>query len=376
MKRSFIREILENINPNTISFAGGLPSANLFPLTQLEESSRKVLNDSSSLQYGTSSGYEKLKEKIAQLYTDDGFTTKPSNILITSGSQQALDIISRYYSNSSITIEKPSYLGAMNIFRLNNLDMQSISLNSSFYDKETFDNSIMDTKLAYLIPDFQNPTGFTYNSKQRKEISNTIKKNNAILIEDAPYSKLYFENEFESISKFLPNNSYHLGSFSKILSPGLRIGWIRASEDLLEPLIAYKEAMDLHTSTLGQHILNDYLENNENFNMHKEKIRRVYKKKLQIFTAYLNEILPEFIYEKPKGGMFIYGRLNHVNTSALVQKCLNKGVVFVPGNEFYDNNNNQSEIRFNFTHSTSSQIYNGLKLIKEIIKEGELCKAS
>jgi len=195
------------------------------------------------------------------------------------------------------------------------------------------------------------------------------------LIEDSPYSKLYFENEFESISKYIPNDSYHLGSFSKILSPGLRIGWIRASEDLLEPLIAYKEAMDLHTSTLSQYILNDYLKNDNSFAEHKDKLRRVYKKKLQIFTTYLDELLPEFIYDKPKGGMFIYGRLNHVNTSVLVQKCLKQGVVFVPGSEFYNDKNNQSEIRFNFTHSSSKEIYNGLRIIQKIIKEGESCKA-
>lgn len=373
MRRSFIREILENTTTNTISFAGGLPSADVLPIRSIKQSAINSLNDTSTLQYGLSSGDNSLKEKIANIYTKEGFKTTKENILITSGSQQALDIISRYYPFKGITIEKPSYLGAINIFKLNSMKIDDIPINKENSNINLFDKSINKTKLAYLIPDFQNPSTYTYSQSQREDIANSILKNNAILIEDSPYSELYFNKKYKSISSLIKNNSYHLGSFSKILAPGLRIGYIRASKKLLEPLIAYKEAMDLHTSTITQAILNDYLNKQNQFNTHKESLRTIYKKKERIFRTYLDEILPEFIYTKPKGGMFIYGRFNHINTSVLVQKCLEKGVVFVPGNEFYMNNLNQSEIRFNFTSCSAQQIYKGLNIIKSIIKEQQ-CK--
>jgi len=373
MRRSFIREILDYIKQDTISFAGGLPNADLFPTKKLEEASNVIMNDNSYLQYSSSNGYDKLRQSIANIYTNDGFKTSKENILITSGSQQALDLISRYYSNKSITIEKPSYLGAMNVFKLNNMNIDAINMNSYNYSLDIFDKSIKKTKLAYLIPDFQNPTGYTYSKEQREFIINSILKNNAVLIEDSPYSELYFEKKFKNISSSIPNNSYHLGSFSKVLAPGLRVGYIRASKELIEPLIAYKEAMDLHTNNISQYILYEYLKNNNEFENHKNTIRKVYKKKSQIFQSYLDEILPEFIYTKPKGGMFIYGRLNHINTSVLINNCIKKGVVFVPGNEFYLNSNNQNEIRFNFTHTSSKDVYKGLHIIKKEIQKIKQC---
>ncbi len=302
MKRSFIREILEHTNNNTISFAGGLPNAKLFPIEQLKRSAQVVLDDTSSLQYGNSTGYEKLKEKIAKIYCDDGFLTSSSNILITSGSQQALDIIARYNSNKNITIEAPCYLGAMNIFNLNNMIIDTVELQNDGCDIKQLEQSISKSKLAYLIPDFQNPTGITYSNEKREQIASIIKEQNAILIEDSPYSDIYFKTKFDCISKNIPQNSYHLGSFSKVLAPSLRIGWIRADEKLLEPLIVYKEAMDLHTNGLSQFILNNYLENINEFENHKNKIRKIYSKKMQIFCNFLDDVLPQFEYIKPKGG--------------------------------------------------------------------------
>jgi 2-aminoadipate transaminase len=371
MRRSFIREILENINEDTISFAGGLPDENLFPKKKIEESYRAVMNDASYLQYGLSSGYEDLKIKIATQYTNNGLITSSDEILITSGSQQALDIIARYYKNTSISIEKPSYLGATNVFKLNNLSMESLEINNKSYNIEKFEDNIQKTKLAYLIPDFQNPTGFTYSDKMREEIALCIKNNNALLIEDSPYSDLYFEKKYRSISSYIPNNSFHLGSFSKVLAPGFRVGYIRANKELLKPLLAYKEAMDLHTNNISQYVLNEYLKHIDDFIHHKKVLRKVYKKKLQIFKTYLDEILPEFEYEKPKGGMFIYGKFKNIDTAILVQKCIKKGVVFVPGNEFYINSDEvTNEIRFNFTKTTAKEVYKGLHIIKSIIDKG------
>jgi len=369
MKRSFIREILEHTTDKTISFAGGLPDEKLFPNKKLQESANRVLNHQNTLQYTKSTGIDELKEKIAQMYCEDGFDTKASNIMITSGSQQALDIISRYNHGKLITVEAPSYLGAMNIFNLNNLKQTPINIEKDGINIDKFIKSFKDTKFSYLIPDFQNPTGITYSQEKREQIISIIKKNNGILIEDSPYSKLYFESKNRSMSSSLENNSFHLGSFSKTLAPSLRIGWIRADEKLLNPLISYKEAMDLHTNGLSQYILNDYLNDKNGYANHLNTLRTEYKNKMLLFKKYLDLYLPEFQYSEPKGGMFIYGKLENINTSTLVQKCLKNNVIFVPGCEFYDTNPKVNEIRFNFTYTNEEKIKIGLSKISDMIKE-------
>ncbi len=368
MKRSFIREILENINNQTISFAGGLPNAELFPSKQLQRCANIVLKDNQTLQYSTSTGLQSLKEKIALLYTNEGFKTDANNIMITSGSQQALDIISRYHQGKTITTEAPSYLGAMNIFDLNNITQEPLILKKTGIHLKSFRKSFHKTKLAYLIPDFQNPSGKSYSQIKRENIANIILKDGGIIIEDAPYKDLYFKEKSQSISSLIPNNSYHLGSFSKSLAPALRVGYIRASKELLQPLIAYKEAMDLHTNGVTQAMLNEYLNDASSYSGHLNILREYYQKKMQFFAQSLDKYLPQFEYTKPKGGMFIYGKLPNINTSNLVKKCLQNGVVFVPGAEFYTTRASYNEIRFNFTNCSNNDIEKGLKIISKILK--------
>ena len=367
MKRSFIREILEHTSKDSISFAGGLPDSSLFPNHDLKIAANTALNDPQSLQYSTSTGYAPLKEKIAKLYTDDGFATTSDEILITSGSQQALDIITRYYSNRDITIEEPSYLGAINVFTLNHLKLDAVTLHLDGINIQKFKNSFAKRRFAYLIPDFQNPSGCTYSKQKREAIAKIIHESNGVLIEDSPYSKLYFEKENSCISRLIPDRSFHLGSFSKTLAPALRLGWIRADKKLLQPLIAYKEAMDLHTNGLVQHILNEYLKDDDRYKKHLQMLRISYHDKMEFFAQKLDELLPSFIYTKPKGGMFIYGKFSDIDTSLLVKKCLEKDVVFVPGVEFYTHDKNINEIRFNFSNVSKKEIVEGITRIKEII---------
>jgi len=374
MKRSFIREILEHATSSTISFAGGLPDETLFPHLDLRESACHILKENKALQYGTTQGYLPLRNKIAHLYTEEGFETTAENIMITSGSQQALDILSRYYQGGKITIEAPSYLGAMNLFTLNRLEQESIVLHHDGIDTDAFESSIAKTALSYLIPDFQNPSGYTYSQEKRIQVAECIRSHKGILIEDAPYSALYFTHKQQSISAMLPTQSYHLGSFSKVLAPGLRLGWIRADQALLEPIIAYKEATDLHSNGLSQHILDHYLTDPNRYQTHIARLRKMYRKKMQIFKAYLDEILPEFVYSIPEGGMFIYGSLPDIDTSTLLQTCLKEGVLFVPGSEFYKElsepkHSGREEIRFNFTNAGAKEVYQGLKIIAEVYKE-------
>jgi len=363
MKRSFIREILESITPETISFAGGLPDEHLFPHEALRTSANRILSDPSHLQYSTSSGILPLREQIAAIYSGQGFETHADNILITSGSQQALDLLSRHYRDRSITIESPSYLGAMGIFALNHLHTDAITLEHDGITINPFAQSLERTQLTYLIPDYQNPTGRTYSLEKRKVIAAQVQKHNAILIEDGPYSDLFFESRQPAISAMIPDRSYHLGSFSKTLAPALRIGWIRASEALLRPLLIHKEAMDLHTNSLTQYILFDYLSHGDQYATHLKNLRKHYAKKRKAFSEALTKYLPSFVFEKPKGGMFIYGRLPGVDTAELVKMSLKKRVVFVPGNEFYGEGRGMDEIRFNFTHPNTEATIRGIKIL-------------
>ena len=369
MKRSFIREILESIDENTISFAGGLPSEKLFPSDDLKTATLMLFDNPKVFQYGLSNGIPELREKIASRYTKEGFATFKENILITTGSQQAMYILAKFYESKDITIEEPSYLGAMNIFRLNHLKMQGIKLENDGVDLEAFEKSFKQTKLAYLIPDFQNPSATTYSNKKREEVSNIVKKYNGILIEDSPYSELYFEKKSKYISASVPNHSFHLGSFSKTLVPSLRIGWIRANEEKIKSLLIIKESIDLHSCGLSQYILAEYLKDEVKYEKHLQEIRDDYQAKAQFFSQALKTIMPEFKHQTPKGGMFLYGGFEDkkIDTFALVQECLKKKVVYVPANQFYIDKVPNSEIRFNYTHSSFEQIEKGLKLIKSCL---------
>jgi 2-aminoadipate transaminase len=367
MKRSFIREILEAIDDKTISFAGGLPDENLFPIKDLQKASRKVLKNKKHFQYTVSTGINPLREKIAQFYKRDGFPTEAENILITTGSQQALYILAKYFEKQSIVIEDPSYLGAVNIFKMNTLAMEAVTLDYDGIDIKGFEKEYKKVKLAYLIPDFQNPRSSRYSKRKRKSIVDIVLKEGGYIIEDTPYSELYFNKKEESISKYIPNNSFHLGSFSKTLSPSLRVGWVRADKELICRLTQIKETIDIHTCGISQYILNEYLEDETRYIKHIETLRGEYHKKMEYFAKCLKKILPEFQFEKPKGGMFIYGKLPNIDTKELVYEALKKGIVYVPGSEFYLHNKIQDEIRFNFTHSSKKEIKEGLKRLKGIL---------
>ena len=367
-KRSFIREILESIDNETISFAGGLPDESLFPIEDLAKASEQVFKNKKHFQYTISNGITPLREKIAKFYSDEGFETKPSNILITTGSQQALFIIAKYFQNKEIVIEKPSYLGAVNIFKMNNLSMRPVALDYDGINIKEFNNIYPSIKLAYLIPDFQNPKASLYSQTKRDAIVKTVLKNKGYIIEDTPYSELYFEQKAKSISAETPNNSFHLGSFSKTLSPSLRIGWVRANEKIISALTQIKETIDLHSSGISQYILDEYLKDENRYKKHLELLRYEYKNKMEYFVKSLQEELPNFVFEKPKGGMFVYGKLPGVDTKALVYKALKKKVVYVPGVEFYLDDSVSDEIRFNYTHSTKEEISIGLQRLKSILK--------
>ena len=364
MKRSFIREILDVITRDTISFAGGLPDASLFPLDALRDAADAVLRDPSSLQYARSQGESALREKIAARYTAGGFPTRPDEILITTGSQQAINLIAKAFLENGVTVELPAYLGALNVFRLAGVGIEGVALHTEGVDIEGLRRSSARTNAAYLIPDFQNPTGLSYSDERRKEVADVFAANGALLIEDAAYSELYFDRKRRPVSADLPSQSFHLGSFSKVLAPGLRVGWIRTDEEKIRRLLIVKEALDLHTATLNQRIIDVYWQAH-GLDAHIAAIRSSYGQKMETLAGVLKKELPQFIFEKPEGGMFIYGNLPGTDTMALVRRCIENGAAFVPGSEFYPAEGATDEIRFNYTNATPEQMERGMRIIAE-----------
>jgi len=368
MKRQFIREILAIITKDTISFAGGLPDASLFPLDAFGKAAERVLHDSSALQYSRSQGYGPLREKIAQRYTDAGFETRADEILITTGSQQAINLIAMSMLPDGVTVELPAYLGALSAFRLARTKTDGVALERDGIALAPFARSIAKTGAAYLVPDFQNPTGLRYSTAKRDAVAKAMLRADALLIEAAAYSELYFDHASMPMSASMPHRSFHLGSFSKILAPGLRVGWIRASESNLRRVLIVKEAIDLHTSTFDQRLIDAFWEA-EGLDRHIARIRTHYKEKKDALSLALRTQLPDFRFEEPHGGMFIYGSLPGTDTKALVNRCLEAGVAFVPGSEFYPDEPAHDEMRLNFTHTAPAQMERGIGLIADVNRE-------
>jgi 2-aminoadipate transaminase len=269
--KSFVREILKvTEDREVISFAGGLPNPRCFPVQEIAAAAEKVLNEcgEAALQYATSEGYLPLRQMIARRYAEQGVLVSPSEILITNGSQQGLDLLGKAFLNKGdgIIVERPTYLAAIQSFGLFEPRFHSVPLQEDGVDPEAIEKSLTqdESKLFYSVPNFQNPTGITYSREKRRAVAEKLQGNNTVFIEDNPYGELRFIGEDEpSLRTFLGDDCVLLGSFSKIVSPGIRLGWIAACPEIMEKLIVAKQASDLHSNYLCQRIVHQYLLDND-----------------------------------------------------------------------------------------------------------------
>lgn len=368
MRRSFVREILEATTGETISFAGGLPDAGLFPLERLSEAAGRAMTRE-TLQYSVSGGIAPLRRLLADYYTGLGLPTQPEQILITTGAQQALDLMSRVYFREGAVVEAPAYLGAINAFEANGCPLHPVAVGSEGPDGAVFEAAFATTRRAYIMPDFQNPGGGLYATALRERIARIAVAHEGIIVEDGAYMELFFGERRPMIASDAPHHTLHVGSFSKILAPGLRVGWIRGDETLLRPIQALKERADLHTSTLTQTVIAEFWREG-GFAGHLERIRDVYRHKCTILADALRELLPEFRFAMPQGGMFIYGRFEgDIDARALAYKALARGAVFVPGGEFYPGAPRSSEARWNFTHVDEAAARRGVGIVARAYRE-------
>ena len=374
--RSFIREILKvALDKSVISFAGGLPNRELFPVKELIESTGHVFEiyGSDIFQYSNSEGYIKLREYISETYKKSGIEISPENILITNGAQQGLDLIGKILINEGdgLVIEEPGYLGALQAFSLFRPQYFPVNLNDVGMDINQFKSALSNTgiKLIYTVPNFQNPSGITYSLKNREEISDILENKNAFIVEDDPYKELRFSGEpVPSFKKYIPDKTILLGSFSKTVVPGFRIGWIAAPDEMFEKLLIAKQAADLHSCHFTQYIVYQFLKNN-NIDDHIKKIREAYGKQCKSMLESIEKYFPEGVSStRPEGGMFLWATLP-VGMAAmdLFNMAVKEKVIFVPGDPFYINKKNTNTLRLNFSCVDPETIETGIKRLGEAI---------
>ena len=377
---SFIREILKvTQKPEVISFAGGLPNPISFPQEELKISMNRIADKFGAkiYQYSTTMGLDSLREFIVERYKKIwSMPIDIDNVIITTGSQQALDLIGKVFvdEHDKIMVEKPSYLGLLQSFSMYFADFVQTKLNDDGLDIPELKQTLKTykPKLAYLIPNFQNPTGLTYSLENRKAVFETIKDEDMILIQDDPYGELRFEDgeRLPYIGLNQTEKNIYLGSFSKIVTPGMRLGYIIASKEIIKMLETAKQASDLHSNIFGQYLISDYLQNND-LDKHIDKIKKLYKTQASAMVEAMKKYFPTDVkFTIPKGGMFSWVTLaENVSSVDLFDKAIKKNVAFVPGDPFYVKERNVNTLRLNYTNADCETIEEGIKRLSEALKE-------
>ena len=381
LKPSDIREAMKMIaaNPGTISFAGGLPDPNLFPAEAMKASTDKILteNPNAALQYGLTLGRVSLREKIVGLMEREGVKTTVDNIAITTGSQQAITVAAMLLleEDSVIITENPSYLGAFAAFKPFATNYVGVNGDEEGMLMDELEETLKNTpkaKMIYVIPNFQNPSGRTWSLERRKKLLELARKYDLPILEDNAYGEVRFEGERVPSIKSMDTEGrvIYLGSFSKILSPGLRVGWACADEEVILKYELVKNRLDLQSAELAQMQVDEFLNAND-LDEHIAKINKVYKERRDLMLKTIDEEFPkEAKYFYPEGGMFIWVELpSHVNTRDLLVKAIDKKVGFVPGGSFYPKGDCESSMRLNFSTMENDKIVEGIKILGKLLKE-------
>lgn len=365
-------------DPSLISFAGGLPNPESFPVKEMEAAVSRVLERDGvrALQYSNTEGYAPLRKFISDRYATQGLEFSPDEIIITNGSQQALDMVAACLVDpgDEIVIEKPSYLAALQTFHLYDPRVLSVGLNEDGIDCDELEKLLAehDPKFIYIIPNFQNPTGLTYSKEVHDRAAHILKGTNLLVLEDNPYSELRFEGKSnESFGAVLGDQCCMLGTFSKIVTPGMRIGWICCrNAELKEKLLNYKATADLHTNIFCQMVLAQYLADND-IDKHIEKTKELYHQKAQYMMDCMKKYLPEGVEFTPtQGGMFLWATLPEGLTAVeLYRAALKKGVAICPGDPFYEYKRNVRTFRINYSNSSNEAIEKGIRILGEVCRE-------
>lgn len=375
--RSFIREILKvTADPEIISFAGGLPNPELFPVDAMDKASREVFAEigASALQYSTTEGDAGLRAIIAKRYEGRGLTVNPDHILVTTGSQQILDICAKVFldKGDKVVIERPGYLGAIQAFSIFEPEFVTISLESDGPNLAELEAALKDgAKCFYAVPNFQNPSGVSYSLEKRKAVAELMDRYEVLFVEDDPYGELRFMGEdMPSVFSFCEKPGILCGSFSKIAAPGFRIGWVVAPEKAVyDKLVIAKQASDLHTSTVSQAIMRRYMETND-IESHVGLIRERYGRQRACMVEMIGKYFPEGVtITEPEGGMFLWATLpESISSMDLFDIAIKEKVAFVPGRPFYVDGSGENTLRLNFSNSDEARIEEGIARLGKAIK--------
>lgn len=381
IKASEIRELLKlTVQPNIISFAGGLPAAELFPLTDIADVAKDViLNEGqSALQYSPTEGLQKLREIIIkQRLNRVDINAGLDEIFITSGSQQALDFVGKMFINEGdmIFVESPTYLGALNAFLAYDPTYVEIPLLSDGIDTDKLEELLksgLKPKFLYTIPDFQNPSGITMSLEKRKKLISLANEYDLVIIEDSPYAELCFTGEQIKPIKSMDTEGrvIYLGTYSKTFTPGLRIGWVVGNPTMINKFIQIKQGSDLQTSSLDQRIAAEYMTRFD-LNEHIKTIIDVYSKRRNVMLETMKaNFHPDITYTESHGGLFTWAKVkDDMDTKTILAEALLENVAFVPGASFFANGGKNNYMRLNYSCMSEEKIKEGIERLAKVLNK-------
>jgi 2-aminoadipate transaminase len=375
IESSAIREILKvTERPEVISFAGGLPAPVTFPVEEMRASLDRVLtaNGREALQYSTTEGFAPLREWVAARVSTPEAPVSPDQVLMVSGSQQGLDLLAKVLidADDTVLVETPTYLGALQAFSLFSPKYVSIATDENGLLPESMTESMRGAKFLYCLPNFQNPTGRLLSEERRHRLAEKARELDLLILEDDPYGELSYEgNVPPSVRSLAPERTVYMGSFSKVLAPGLRLGYVIAPLELRAKLVQAKQATDLHTATLSQMAVYDVVKDGF-LDTHIPEIRKLYRSQCECMLAALERHMPEGVrWNKPKGGMFLLAELPRgMDASAVLAKAIEQHVAFVPGEPFYASNPVIETLRLAFVTVPPPRIEEGVKRLAAVIR--------
>ncbi len=384
MKRSAIREILKlTQRPEMISFAGGLPSPDSFPIEDVKRITAEVLDEEGAiaLQYGTTEGDNKLRKQLIERHNRQGLNLALDNIVVTTGSQQALDLIGKIFIDPGdyVICGLPSYLGGLNAFAIYGAQMKGIPLDDDGMRPDLLEKAIKKLKeqdkkikFIYIIPDFQNPTGVTVPHERRLEIIRIAERYDIIIVEDSPYRDVRFEGVSQPLMYSLDTTGrvLTLNTFSKIFAPGFRLAWVIGHPDLIDKIVIAKQSADLCSPAFVQKIAAKYLEKGL-LEVNLKKTIEMYRVRRDHMIRCLHELMPEGVkWTEPNGGLFLFVTLpGQMDAARLLERAISKNVAFVCGSVFFCNNEGHNTMRINFSYSSPEDIHEGVRRLAEAIKE-------
>jgi len=384
MKRSEIRELLKVTRlPDIISFAGGLPAPETFPVKDLEDIACRILREKGAiaLQYGPTEGEWSLREELARWMSREKAGVKPENILVTSGSQQGLDIVSKVFLDPEdvVIVELPTYIGGLQAFTAYRAKMIGVPQDDQGMRTDLLEKLLAKlaqrkkkAKFIYVVPDFQNPSGVTLSFERRKRLLELAYKYEVPVVEDSPYRDLRFAGQSVPAlcSLDTENQVMVLGTFSKLLCPGLRLAWIMAPTEWMDRMVVAKQSMDLCSPAFTQLIAAEYLKRGL-LPKQIETIRRLYARKRQSMLEALKKYMPRGVtWTKPEGGLFLWVKLpKRMSANDLFPRAIDNKVAYIIGSAFHCNGKGQNTMRINFSYPSEQQIEEGIKRLAKMVKE-------